>query len=538
MLFNSYTFIFFFLPVALGGYFLCVKFFGRTAAISWLAIASLVFYGCWNLSFVPLLLISIAFNYTIGSLLGDDDSRRQDWLLTTGIVGNLAALIYYKYLASALVFLSSYGLISPGVKLDVILPLGISFFTFTQIGYLVDRRQGLGERLGLLRYVVFVTFFPHLIAGPILHIRDIAPQFADEGTFRIGAQNLAVGLTLFIIGLSKKVLLADPLAPLVNAGFAHPDALSLYLSWIVGLAYSLQLYFDFSGYSDMAIGLAYMFGFKFPTNFNSPYKSRSIIEFWQRWHMTLSRYLGLLLYNPIAMWVSRRRARRGLGSSRRDTATPGAFASTILLPTFVTMTLAGIWHGAGLQFAMFGLLHASYLSINHAWRVFGPRKPATPRGKGWQMVVTCGQVLLTYCAIVVSIVLFRAATLGSALEFYAGMIGFHGLGVPHTLVTWVSKLGLDSVFASWLGVFDAQNITLVSPSDLLSLALRFVGVWALPNSQQIMARFAPTLPALRAEVSSWVAWRPAAVWAVCIGVVFCINVMRLRQTTVFLYFQF
>ena len=291
MLFNSYVFLYAFLPIALAGYFLLAR-SGRVPAALWLVGMSLLFYGWWNPAYVPLLVLSIGGNHLLSRLIGaaEQRPRRQNWLLGLGIAANLGALGYYKYLGWLVVLLNGAAgtrFAAPGI----VLPLGISFFTFTQLGYLIDCRQGVAKDRGLLNYLVFVTFFPHLIAGPILHNGEMMPQFAAPATYRFSADNFSVGLGIFVIGLLKKCLLADPIGAIVPAGFAHAAALPLFAAWHVALAYSLQLYFDFSGYSDMAIGLARMFNLRFPLNFNSPYKAASVIDYWQRWHMTLTRYL-------------------------------------------------------------------------------------------------------------------------------------------------------------------------------------------------------------------------------------------------------
>ena len=266
-----------------------------------------------------------------------------------GISGNLLLLTYYKYLFPALGFFLENGLLSQSWMASVALPLGISFFTFTQIGYLIDSYDGRAKERSLLSYMVFVTFFPHLIAGPILHNREILPQISDPKTKKLTSENLAVGLSLFVIGMGKKILLADPLARLRGRPWIYyVHDLGTHGAWVAALAYSLQLYFDFSGYSDMAIGLARMFGIVFPVNFNSPYKSASIIDFWARWHMTLTRYITLYLYNPIALQVSRRRVARGLSTSRKSTRNfpRVSFPESKFCQIFFTMTVAGVWHGA------------------------------------------------------------------------------------------------------------------------------------------------------------------------------------------------
>jgi len=313
MVFASYSFLFIFLPIALVGYYLAAR-LGANYAVGWLVLASLAFYAVWNPAFVILLVCSITFNFAIGRALlapeREEDTKSRHRLLFIGVAGNLLPLIFFKYLGPALAYARSISLVSPEFDFKVILPLGISFFTFTQIGYLVECNHGGGRDLDIIRYAAFVTFFPHLIAGPIYHIREIGPQLLNPVSCRLRFSNLSVGTSFFIIGLAKKILLADPLAEVVKVGFAHPGDFQMFASWLYALAYSLQLYFDFSGYSDMAIGLGYMFGIRLPINFNSPYKSRNIIDFWQRWHITLTRYLTLLLYNPLGMYIRRRRLAR------------------------------------------------------------------------------------------------------------------------------------------------------------------------------------------------------------------------------------
>ncbi len=305
MLFNSYVFILAFLPMALVGFFAASR-LGRRAAGCWLIAASLFFYGWWSIGFVPLLIGSIIGNYAAALLLHRlaPWPRRQTAVLVVAVAANLAALVYYKYLGTI------FGVLHVAFT-NPVLPLGISFFTFTQIGYLLDCRNGATTDRSPLNYALFVTFFPHLIAGPIVHNREIMPQFGDAATYRMSSQNVVVGMTIFLLGLLKKCLLADPTSVVVGPGFAHPEALTLFPAWHVALSYSLQLYFDFSGYSDMAIGLARMFNVRFPLNFNSPYKAQSVIEYWQRWHMTLTRYLNLCLYDPIALAMRRRHRAHG-----------------------------------------------------------------------------------------------------------------------------------------------------------------------------------------------------------------------------------
>jgi D-alanyl-lipoteichoic acid acyltransferase DltB (MBOAT superfamily) len=517
LLFNSHIFIFVFMPAALLAYYLLGRINDRAAELS-LVVSSLIFYAWWNPPFVLILMSSIAFNYSISHWITRNEGfdRRQSAILALGITANLAVLVYYKYLFALAGFLDSIGMAS--LKLNpVILPLGISFYTFTQIGYLVDCRQGMAKERGLLDYCLFVTFFPHLIAGPILHHREIMPQFAKNETYQFSRRNMAIGLTIFTIGLAKKVLIADSLSQVSNAGFDAPGTLGLIPSWMTALSFSLQIYFDFSGYSDMAIGLAYMFNVRFPLNFNSPYKARSIIDFWQRWHMTLTRYLTLYLYNPMALWITRRRVARGAPILTRDNKTIGGFLTMIAIPTFITMVLAGVWHGAGLTFLIFGLLHGFYLIVNHAWRIFMPAQARQdPKNPAALAAIVIAQVLLTYSAALVAQIFFRAGSANDATQLLAGMIGLHGGGA----------------FAGW-----AYNFGSLAQSAL-RIAAFFGMVWLLPNTQQIMAKFPAALGQIAASRYRLLEWVPDLKWAVSMGLAAGLAIASLSQHSEFLYFQF
>jgi D-alanyl-lipoteichoic acid acyltransferase DltB (MBOAT superfamily) len=514
LLFTSYAFLFAFLPAALAGFFLAGRWAGRRAAALWLVAASFVFYGWWTPEYVPLLALSIAGNYAIARLLIATAARPRlpGWVLGAGIAANLAALCWFKYLAWLLGLAGAPAWLSAPVA-GVALPLGISFFTFTQILFLVDCRQGMARHRGALDYCLFVTFFPHLIAGPILHHREMMPQFADPATYRFRAGNVAVGLGIFIVGMLKKCLIADPTGAGVAAAFAAPQALTVVPAWHAALAYSMQLYFDFSGYSDMAIGLGLMFNLRLPLNFNSPYKAAGIIAYWQRWHMTLTRTITLLLYNPIAMRVARRRAARGRPGPR----SLGGFAAMVAAPTVVTMALAGVWHGAGAQFLVFGLLHAAYLSINHAWRVF--RRPA-PAGPAWHVA----SVLLTYLAVLVAAVFFRAPSVAAALSMLGGMTGLHGAGAL-----------LPSAGAAMAG---AWSDGMRNAAEVAWLAALFLIVWFMPNTQQIFESARPVLDRITPGPLAWLRWRASMGWAVALGLAGVVAVLSMGGSGEFLYFRF
>jgi D-alanyl-lipoteichoic acid acyltransferase DltB (MBOAT superfamily) len=510
LLFSSFVFIFGFLPVALAGFFVAAR-AGRRVAAAWLIAASLVFYGWWNPYSVILLLTSIAVNFTTAMLIlrAEARPRLQSGLLIAGVAFNILALFYFKYLVSVVGFVSGF---VPAVHpIDaIVLPLGISFFSFTQIGYLVDCKTGVVRDRSLLNYTLFVTFFPHLIAGPILHNGDIMPQFADRAAYRLSGQNLAVGASIFIMGLAKKVLCADPLSGFVAAGYADTGGIACLPAWHLALCYSLQLYFDFSGYSDMAIGLARMVNIKFPRNFESPYKAQSVIEYWQRWHITLTKFLTSYLYTPIAMTVMRRRMRRRRGVNRAAQRTPAGFAAMIAMPLLVTMGLAGVWHGSGLTFLVFGLMHGVYLCINHASRIRNPA-PAAPRW--YRAAFNC---LATYLCVLAASVMFRAPSLPDAMNVLTGMAGLHGLRAPAG------------------AAFGALH--------LACMAVLYGIVWFMPNTQQIMRRYDPVLGEVEPPVWPWPARR--LVWgtnlpsALSVGALAAAAVLLLGGTTEFLYFQF
>src|SRR5438874_10110851 len=353
MLFNSYPFIFLFLPITLIGYFVLVR-LNHLATVIWLALASLVFYSVSNWQFVLLLLASIAFNYVIGLLLISKRPRPASRVaaLTIGVAGDLLTLGYFKYAGFLAANLNA--VFSTGFTVNVLLPVGISFYTFTQIAFLVDAYRGNVARYALPHYALFVTYFPHLIAGPILHHKDMIPQFARKETKHPDAHLMLCGIIIFAIGLFKKTCLADGIQPLVALAFDARSP-SFDQAWLGALAYTFQLYFDFSGYSDMAIGISLMFGIFLPVNFNSPYKAASIVEFWRRWHMTLSHFLRDYLYIP-------------LGGNRR-----GRMLRYVNL--MVTMLLGGLWHGAAWTFVIWGALHGAYLCVNHAFNALVPDVP-------------------------------------------------------------------------------------------------------------------------------------------------------------------
>ncbi|AVR98388.1 MBOAT family O-acyltransferase [Pseudoduganella armeniaca] len=513
MLFNSYAFLFSFLPAVLLAYFAAAR-HGAACASAVLAAASLVFYGVWDVRYVPLLLASIVVNYACSLRIRAAAGRRRKGWLALAVGANLALLGWYKYanfFARSAAALAG-GQLGPFDTLfdNLVLPVGISFFTFTQIAFLVDTARGHVRERRFVHYLLFVTYFPHLVAGPVLHHREMMPQFADPANLVPRAGNFAVGTSIFVIGLAKKVLLADSLAPHANALFGAPGEATLLLAWGGVLAYAFQLYFDFSGYSDMAIGLARLFGVRLPLNFDSPYRASSIAEFWRRWHMTLSRFLRDYLYVP-------------LGGNRR-----GPLRRHVNLMT--TMVLGGLWHGAGWTFLLWGALHGGYLVVHHAWRAARARLGWGDGGRAGR----CAGWLLTFGAVCVAWVFFRAPDVPTALAIVHALAGGDGIALPAALGARLGALRplLEGAGVTWY----------------LGGTTRFVATWgwvavagcvalALPNTQQIMRRWEPALDA-RLGAPSWLEWCPVPRHAVACGVLALLAVLSLDQPSDFLYFQF
>ncbi len=518
MLFNSFTFIFIFLPVTFALFFLIARRSPMLAA-GWLAAASLFFYGWWNPAYVALLLLSIVFNYAAGAALcrtAARDARRKKALVIGAVAANLLLLGYYKYSNFFLDNVAGWmGLaLSPA---EIILPLGISFFTFTQIAFLIDTYQGKVREYNFVHYCLFVTYFPHLIAGPILHHAEMMPQFARASTYHMRAENIAVGLTIFFIGLFKKVILADGIAPYVAPLYALPGtgaSPGFLEAWCAVLAYSLQLYFDFSGYSDMAIGLSRMFGVQLPLNFHSPYKAVNIIEFWRRWHITLSRFLRDYLYVP-------------LGGNRKGLARR-------CINVLITMLLGGLWHGASWTFVIWGLLHGVYLCVNYGWIALRgalghDRKRQTRLGMA-------AAVALTFAAWLVGLAFFRADSVPHALQIIGGMAGQHGFALPDQ---WLAKWGSAGQWLASNGVSFSDSRGLITGGLVNWIVILLIVVWCAPNTQQIMARFGPALllprdmmPARRLQ------WRPTMVFGVLAAAVAFASIVNLHRQSEFLYFQF
>lgn len=442
MLFSSAQFVFAFLPLALVGYFAIARVLGAKASLWWLVACSLFFYGYWKPEYLPLLIGSVAVNFLIALNIQARVARAGPAvhsafvLLIFGIALNLGLLGYFKYLAF---FVTTFNSVA-GRDVEVpnlLLPLAISFFTFQQITYLVDSYKGTATRGSALNYIVFVTFFPQLIAGPIVHHKEMMPQFMRRATSQLRWKNLAAGAIIFSLGLFKKVVIADTFAVYADAGFADHTQLTILDAWITTLAYTFQLYFDFSGYSDMAIGCARMFGIRLPLNFFSPYKALSIQDFWRRWHITLSRFLRDYVYIP-------------LGGNRHGEMR----VSANLMTTFI---LGGLWHGAGWTFLIWGAIHGAALVIGRIFAMTGLRLPMVLK---WA---------LTFLVVHLAWVFFRAENIAQAMDILQTMFGLNPAamsGPKHVVIEGASTAGKY-------------------------LALAMIVVLALPNTEQFSRNIAP-----------------------------------------------
>jgi len=525
MLFNSYIFIFAFLPVTFAIYFLLAKRTDGEVAITFLVLASLFFYGWWNPIYLVLMLFSIGVNYFIGenivSLRFSEQLQKAKVLLTIGLIFNLGLLGYFKY--ATFIIENTNQIFGLNIQTSqIILPLAISFFTFQQIAYLIDTYKGITKEFKFTHYALFVTFFPQLIAGPIVHHKEMLPQFMSLEGMKPRLENVMIGINIFALGLFKKIVLADGVAsystPVFDAAVTG-EPLSLFVAWGGALAYTFQLYFDFSGYSDMAIGIARMFGIRLPLNFSSPYKSLSIIEFWRRWHMTLSRFLRDYVYFT-------------LGGNRH-----GNVRRYINL--FITMLLGGVWHGAGWTFLFWGSLHGVYLIINHAW-LYIKQKAKIERldnNSLWRRICW----LLTFVSIVNGWVLFRATSFDSAIIILKGMYGFNGIAIPNGVFT---SLGGFSDILQKLGVTSYIGGGTQFIFTYGWIVILFCIVLMMPNTQQIMRTFLnqenPEGNAMcdKGVFPNALIFRFSATWAIVISSALVISIFGLTRVSEFLYFQF
>jgi alginate O-acetyltransferase complex protein AlgI len=483
MVFNSFAFIVFFLPITLLGFY----FFARKRrhwATVWLVMASLFFYGSWDYRFIPVLLASIFINYFVCKQILSATLPRGKWWLTASIIFNLSLLGFFKYVNFFI--LSINDVTSNNIPLlSIILPVGISFFTFTQISLLVDTYHGKIKSLNFTHYLLFASYFPYIVAGPILHHQEMLPQFSDPNHYQVKANNFAIGISIFIFGLGKKLLIADNLASTITPLFVGGDP-QVFQAWLGMLAYTLQLYFDFSGYSDMAVGVSRLMGFRIPINFHSPYKATSVSDFWQRWHISLSRFLRNYLYIP-------------LGGNRQGQLQ--RYRNLIL-----TMLLGGLWHGANWTFVIWGGLHGFYLCVQHGWQY-------SLRNKYRQPTALSNAInrIITFIAVMIAWCFFRAPDVASAFKVLAGMVGQNGI----SSVTEVDFLGYTMLFISSFIAFYMPNTN---------------ELFLFSEKGQEIKLTSPSILAVK--------WSPNVFWGVATGCIFALCILCIERTSDFIYAQF
>lgn len=528
MLFNSIDFIYIFLPITLFIFWILASFkknIHNSVIIVFFILASLIFYSYWSFAFAFLMLLSVVVNWIIGEVIVKNPSPYpiKPISIVIGLVFNLSLLGYFKYANFVVDNLNYLGFSFSRFE-SLILPIGISFYTFTQIGYLVDLyRNSDNKNYPFLKYLLFIIFFPQLIAGPILCHSELIPQFRGLN-WRFDSRNLILGMTVFSVGLFKKLVVADTIARWATPVFELADSgvlISFFIAWQGAIAYTLQLYFDFSAYSDMAIGLGKMFNIKLPINFFSPYKALSIVEFWRRWHITLSRFLRDYLY------IS-------LGGNRKGEARK-------YVNLLIVMTLGGFWHGASWNFILWGGLHGFYLCINHGWKKLSKRLAISTVSH----LNRLGSWGLTFLAVVVGWVIFRAETFAGAVNILKGMAGLQGIFIPEIYET---KLGVIGRLISSLGIkFDASIVEQASvfsglKGSVTILVLLFLTL-SLPNIYQLMANEPLALDIyknLRHYPRSWFVWQSNAAFSVATAILFVVSISMLFtvKDSEFLYFQF
>lgn len=511
MLFNSYSFIFLFLPLTLAVFWILQDRQGVRPALGWLVLASLAYYGWWEPKYLGLILVSVGVNYGLGQALAR--ARAGKPLLVLGVTVNLAGLLWFKYAGFLVVNLNQ--VVGTDYHLgEIVLPLAISFFTFQQIAYLVDIHRGATPAGDLLHYLLFVTFFPQLIAGPVVQQSEMLPQYRSPHPASHRAEHLAVGLSIFVLGLFQKVVLADGVAAYVAPVFEAADegaVITFFEAWGGALSYTYQIYFDFSGYSDMAIGLACMFGFRLPVNFNSPYQATGIIDFWRRWHMTLSRFLKYYLYIP-------------LGGNRRGHARH-------LINLLLTMVLGGLWHGAGWNFVIWGAWHGIFLVLNTLWRSLRSGWTGQPAPR-WERALGAA---LTFVLVVLVWIFFRAETLAGALGILRGAAGLNGAVLDQRLAESLSFL---SPWVKFAGTH-AGYFNLYGTPWLVALSLI---CWFAPNVQNL---FAASRAALDPRGGIWQegvrrfpAWQTSNRWAWTIALLGVLAVTHMSRVMEFVYYRF
>ncbi|MRR15571.1 MAG: MBOAT family protein [Deltaproteobacteria bacterium] len=489
MLFNSYSFILIFLPAVAAGYFLLHHYLTAKWARLFLLIASLGFMSFWNLYFTLTLLISVLFNFALGSTLSRfalQDSKIRKSIFIAAIAANIVFLGFFKY--SNFFVQNVNTLFSAHIgAVHVLLPIGISFYTFMQIAWLTDIYRRGGLRYDFLSYSLYVTFFPYVISGPIAYHHEVIPQMQSESVRRFSGKNLCRGVFIFSIGLFKKCAVADTLALIADGGFAAGNALSFTEAWLTSLSYTMQIYFDFSGYTDMAIGAALVFNIDIPANFNSPYKSMNIQDFWRRWHITLSRFLRDYIYIP-------------LGGNR--SGIPGTLVNLML-----TFLIGGLWHGAAWTFVFWGFLHGAALCIHRLWSRTGIRMNSVI---AW---------FLTFNFINVAWVFFRAQSFGDALRILQGMAGLNGVVVSPNIAENAFGQSLAAIgirFGEWRAHLPEAEAT-----QYFFCLILIPFVLMTKNSNELLNRFSPN-------------WKNA----LAVSLMMIAGLLLLNKASTFLYFTF
>jgi len=440
-------------------------------------------------------------------------------ILIIGITLNLLCIGYFKY---ANFFIENYNSVTGGnlITENIILPIGISFFTFQQIAFLVDTYQNKTCEYNLLNYCLFISFFPQLIAGPIVHHKEMMPQFSDKQTKKINYDNLGAGISIFSIGLLKKIHFADLFANYASPVFHaadHGTDVMFFQAWIATLAYTFQLYFDFSGYTDMAIGIARMFNIHLPINFNSPYKSSNIIAFWRTWHITLSRFLKNYLYIP-------------LGGNQK-----GSFRRYINL--MITMLLGGLWHGASWNFVLWGGLHGAFLTINNLWRSTKIQSLFEPLKIPDRLAASLS-ILVTFLSVAFAWVLFRAESFGGAIRVYKGLLGINGI---HLLVEYLEQFNSFFDIGYALAIHGLQFIQMDMFIDLQGKVLFLVAViiiWGMPNTHEIFHPDCMGMPESKSPLKNWFSFQFSYRWLAFVSMAFLLSIKFLYRVSEFLYYDF
>ena len=544
MLFNSYEFILLFLPITYLGYIAVLRTSSKKLTLAFLGVASLLFYGWWNPYYLILIIISLVVNYSLGIQLQNTNSGtlKKNFLLFVGVLVNLGFLGYYKYSGFAVAIFNDLTNLNIHWT-NLVLPLGISFFTFQQLTFLVDSAAKRVKHSGFLQYLVFVTFFPQLIAGPIVHHKEMMPQFQNMD-LDVKVDNLNVGMMLFVMGLFSKCILADSIAVYVTPIFdkATMSEVSFLESWIAGVGFTLQIYFDFAGYSTMALGAARFFGIVLPMNFNSPLKASNIIDFWNRWHITLTRFLTSYLFTPMSINATRKSLAR-----MRKTKQPKPvreFLASLAGPTLVTMFLSGLWHGAGYQYLVWGVLHGFYLTVNHGWRMFVVKK-IKDKERYYKLFRPMG-VSITLLSVFFAMIFFRAVDLEVAMSMLRSMLGGNGITIPEGIFV---HLGPFKDIVVGLGVSpDSTSGSLITYGVVYCVSLLFIALY-FPNSLDIMAKFKPAIDystkinaqnhlLFNNKISRAMVWEPNIFWAILCGTGLAVGIMSLQSLSVFLYWQF